>query len=57
MARRDITLYDEAGFGFPGTKQFAVAAGATAILSGEPVTKALSGSTVTQMTTNKPVVA
>lgn len=56
MALRDFTIYDENGFGFSGSEPFAVAAGATAILSGEPVAKALAGTTVTQLATNKPVV-
>lgn len=57
MAAGDIVLKDSNnGFGAPGSKRFTVAAGATTINVGEPVTKALGGATVTQMATNKPVV-
>ena len=57
MALLDITLKDSNnGFGVTGSKRFAVAAGATAILSGEPVSKALGAAVVTQLATNKPVV-
>lgn len=56
MARRDITIYSESGFGFPGSKTVNVAAGATAILSGEPVAQALGGTTGTQAATSTPVV-
>jgi hypothetical protein len=44
------------GFGSRGAQTYAVAASATLINSGEPVTKALAGAAVTPMTTNKPVV-
>jgi hypothetical protein len=60
MARGDITIYDEGAFGYPGDDYFNVAASATLINPGEPVTKALgntSGAVVTPMATNKPVVA
>ena len=57
MARRDITVYSEAGFGTPGSKIVNVAAAATAILSGEPVLRALGAAVGTHMGTNKPVVA
>ena len=61
MAAQDIVLKDSNnGFGATGAKRFTVASGATAILSGEPVAKALgnsSGKTVTQGVTNSPVVA
>jgi len=56
MALRDITILGEGAFGTTGTRKFAVAAGATAILAGEPVVRALAGTTVTAMATNKPQV-
>ncbi len=40
-----------------GARKFNVAAGATAILAGEPVAKDLGAAIVTAMATNKPVVA
>ncbi len=40
-----------------GARKYNVAAGATAILAGEPVAKDLGAATVTAMATNKPVVA
>lgn len=58
MALGDITIYDEAAFGNPGSEQFAVAAGAAAsIKAGEPVSKALGAAVVAALATNKPVVA
>lgn len=57
MASGDIVFKDPAQFGSIGSKRYAVAAGATAILAGEPVAKALGGSSVIAMATNKPVVA
>lgn len=56
MALRDITVLQEGQFGSMGTRKYAVAAGATAILAGEPVTKALAATSVIAMATNKPVV-
>lgn len=57
MALGDITLFSEQAHGVSGGQTFAVAASATLIYAGEPVTKALGGSVVTPMATNKPVVA
>lgn len=57
MSLGNITIYDEAAFGYPGDDEYAVAASATLIYPGEPVTKALGGAAVTPMATNKPVVA
>lgn len=57
MALGDITfLSRNNGSGTKGTLEYAVAAGATTINSGEPVTKALGAASVTAMGTNKPVV-
>jgi hypothetical protein len=56
MALRDITVLREGTFGSTGTRKFAVAAGATAINAGEPVVRALAGTSVTAMATSKPVV-
>jgi len=56
MARRNIQVYSEAGFGWPGSKKANVAAAATAILSGEPVSRAPGATTVTAAATNFPVV-
>lgn len=57
MALGDITIFSEQGQGITGGRKFAVAASATLIYAGEPVTKALGDSVVTPMATNKPVVA
>lgn len=57
MALGDIQIYDQGAFGYPGDESYAVAASATLIYPGEPVTKALGGEAVTPMATNKPVVA
>lgn len=58
MARGDIVKKGTASFGSNGSRKYQVAAGAAAsINAGEPVTKALAGSTVSAMATNKPVVA
>lgn len=57
MARRDFVIFDEIGSGnAPAAKKVNVAAGATAILSGEPVIRTLGAVTATQMATNSPVV-
>ena len=56
MALGDITIYDEGAFGYPGDEEFAVAASATTIKAGEPVSWALGGYVVTPMATNKPVI-
>lgn len=55
----DITIYDTGSVGTPAAKRFVVAASATTIKAGEPVSKALGNSTgnvVAPMATNKPVV-
>lgn len=57
MAIGDIKKLNPGVFGTTGTKRYAVAAAATAILPGEPVAKALGGATVTAAATNTPVVA
>lgn len=57
MAKGDITILDQSVMAGNGAKKFLVAAGATAINAGEPVTKALGAAVVTAMATNKPVVA
>lgn len=58
MALGDITpLFEGNGFGSLGTNRYQVAASATLIYPGEPVTKALGAAVVTPMATNKPVVA
>lgn len=56
MALGDITILNPAQFGSIGAKRYAVALAATAILAGEPVVKALGGSSVTVMQTSKPLV-
>ena len=57
MAKGDILVHKTLVFGEPASKTCNVAAGATTINPGEPVTRALGGITVTAMATNKPVVA
>ena len=58
MAKNDIKIYDEGAFGYPGDDSFVVASGANASINvGEPVAKALAGTAVTALATNKPVVA
>lgn len=57
MAVNDIQFFKDATFGSAGDIEYAVAASATLINPGEPVTKALGGAAVTPMATNKPVVA
>jgi len=57
MAVNDITQVGAATFGPNGAVQYNVAASATLINPGEPVTCALGAVAVTPMTTNKPVVA
>ena len=57
MATGDIKVYKNGPFGDVGAKKCLVAAGASTIYPGEPVVRAVDGSTVTQMATNKPVVA
>jgi len=57
-ARNDIQLMSSKnGFGYPGTKRVLVAASATLIYPGDPVTVALGAAVGTSMATNKPVVA
>lgn len=53
----DIQIYDSAAFGYPGDDYFSVAASATLINAGEPVSKVLGTAPATPMATNKPVVA
>lgn len=53
----DILFYDEGAFGYPGDVEFAVAASATTIKAGEPVSKALGAAVVAPLVTNAPVVA
>ncbi len=57
MATNDIVLHGDARFGAAGTVRYTVESGATAILPGEPCAIALGAEEVTQMATNKPVVA
>lgn len=52
----DILLTADAVFGTAGSRVMNVAAGATAILPGEPVARALGATTVTAAATNTPVV-
>lgn len=56
MAVNDILFQSEISPQY-GARPMNVGAGATAILSGEPVANALGGTTVTQAITNSPVVA
>ncbi len=53
----DIQILSEGAFGYPGDAPFTVLAGATAILAGEPVSKALGAASVTALATNTPVVS
>lgn len=56
-ARNDIQLLSSKnGFGYPGSKRVNVAASATLIYPGDPVTGALGAAVGTSMATNKPVV-
>lgn len=56
--RKDIELLtSKNGTGYPGTKRVNVAASATLIYPGDPVTGTLGGAAGTSMATNKPVVA
>lgn len=57
MANGDITILDQSTMAGIGARRFLVAASATLINAGEPVTKALGAAVVTPMATNKPVVA
>lgn len=57
MALGDIQIFTEGAYGYPGDDSYVVAASATLINPGEPVTKALAAVAVTPMATNKPVVA
>ena len=57
MALGDFQYLDISTTQLNGAKKANVAAAATAILAGEPVARALGAATVTQMATNKPVVA
>lgn len=52
----DIQILNQGVLEQVGAKRYNVAAGATTINPGEPVTCALGGTTVTAMATNKPVV-
>ena len=57
MSRGDITFKDEAAFAGQGALRFLVAAGATAILAGEPVSCPLGAvQAAIPMATNNPVV-
>lgn len=56
MASGDISMGVPNLASHVGARKANVAAGATAILPGEPLTQALGGTTVTAMATNKPVV-
>lgn len=53
----DITILDQSTMAGIGARKYLVAASATLIYPGEPVTKALGAAVVTPMATNKPVVA
>lgn len=57
MAIGDIYPLEIAGLQQNGAKKANVAAAATTILPGEPISWALGAATVTAMATNKPVVA
>jgi len=57
MATGDIKILAQASTKGRGARKYNVAANATTINPGEPVARALAGVTVTQMATNKPVVA
>ena len=56
MALGDFQYLDISTIQSNGAKKYNVAAGATAILAGEPVAHVLGAAVVTQMATNKPVV-
>jgi len=56
MASGDITFAVPNLASHVGARKANVAAAATAILAGEPITQALGGTTVTAMLTNLPVV-
>ncbi len=59
MSTGDIQFFTDGPFGNPGTRRYAVgttAAGAS-INPGEPILKALAGTNVSALATNKPVVA
>ena len=57
MALGDIQYYEISTAQLNGAKKANVAAASTSILAGEPVSRALGATVVTQMATNKPVVA
>ena len=57
MAKGDITEFLPRQFGGGGAKYYKVGVSATLINPGEPVTKALAGTNVSPMASNKPVVA
>jgi len=57
MSTGDITIFQQSTEMGIGARKYSVAAGATTINPGEPVLKALAGTTVTALATNKPVVA
>lgn len=56
MALNDIQIYTEGAFGSIGSQEWAVAASATTIKAGEPVTKVLGAAVVVPMATNMPDV-
>lgn len=57
MALGDITILEQGSMTGRGARRYNVAAGATAILAGEPVARALGGTSVTAAATNTPVVS
>lgn len=57
MALGDIVLSKDGQFGAIGSRRYVVDASATIIYPGDPVAKALGGTAVTRLATNKPVVA
>lgn len=56
MALGDFIILEQNSMTARGARLYNVAAAATTINAGEPVTRALGGVTVTAMATNKPVV-
>lgn len=57
MAIGDITVLEQNSMTGRGARRYNVAAGATAILAGEPVARALGATSVTAAATNTPVVS
>jgi hypothetical protein len=57
MALGDIIILEQNSMTARGARRYNVAAGATAILAGEPVARALGATSVTAAATNTPVVA